>query len=319
MIVGVLAWAYVEHGDTRVVQDVFAGVVPVVLAIILWSLVPMLRTAAKTWWLVGRGSGGAGDVPPGVNELLVLLGGALLGLVPYVVGRSRAGSLALLLPLVLAPGSDGHGSDGRLETLFLTFLKIGAVLYGSGYVLLAFLRNDFVERLGWLTNEQLLDAVAIGQLTPGPVFTTATFVGYIVGGVPGALVATLGIFLPSFFFVGLLTRVVGWLRSRGWTSAAARRPQRHRAVAHGRDLLDAGTGRAGRRLDGGAVRSIARSSTTDVRDYRRARLARARRSPQVLSSARLRWRDDWRARVASQAESAWVAVIYSKRGQSPKP
>ena len=98
-------------------------------------------------------------------------------------------------------------------------LKIGSVLYGSGYVLLAFLEGDFVDRLGWITEQQLLDAVSIGQVTPGPVFTTATFVGYLVAGLPGAFVATVGIFLPSFVFVGLLTRLAGWLRSRSWTSA----------------------------------------------------------------------------------------------------
>ncbi len=103
--------------------------------------------------------------------------------------------------------------------MFLTFLKIGAVLYGSGYVLLAFLRNDFVERLGWLTDRQLLDAVAIGQVTPGPVFTTATFIGYIVAGAPGAALATVGIFLPSFLFVALTNPLIPRLRRSPWMGA----------------------------------------------------------------------------------------------------
>jgi chromate transporter len=103
--------------------------------------------------------------------------------------------------------------------MFLLFLKIGSVLYGSGYVLLAFLRNDFVVRLGWLTDQQLLDAVAIGQFTPGPVFTTATFIGYLLGGWPGAVLATLGIFLPSFIFVGAVNPLVPRLRRSPWLGA----------------------------------------------------------------------------------------------------
>jgi chromate transporter len=126
-----------------------------------------------------------------------------------------------------AAGAAAMAVPFSLPTLFLTFLKIGAVLYGSGYVLLAFLRGDFVERLGWLTDQQLLDAISVGQFTPGPVFTTATFVGYLIGsasgatvsaGVAGALVATLGIFLPSFIFVALSGPLVPHLRR--WTYTA---------------------------------------------------------------------------------------------------
>jgi chromate transporter len=122
----------------------------------------------------------------GVNELLVLLCAGLVMVLTATLGRS--GTTLLAAPL---------------GSLFLIFLKIGSVLYGSGYVLLAFLRSDFVERLGWLTEAQLLDAVAIGQVTPGPVFTTATFIGYILGGPLAAIVATIGIFLPAFFFVAI--------------------------------------------------------------------------------------------------------------------
>ena len=215
LIVGVLAWCYVEYGDTPVIQDVFAGAIPVVLAIIAWSVAPLLRTATRSWWLALVGIAALAAYLLGVNELVVLFGGALVTLLPYAAGRARSnGGSALVLPLTLGP--DG---DGRLGELFLTMLKIGAVLYGSGYVLITFLDGEFVDRLGWLTQQQLVDAVAVGQVTPGPVFTTATFVGYLVAGFWGAVLATVAIFLPSFVFVGLLTRVVGWLRARGWTAA----------------------------------------------------------------------------------------------------
>jgi len=105
-----------------------------------------------------------------------------------------------------------------LPLLFLTFLKIGSVLYGSGYVLLALLRADFVTRFGWLTDQQLLDAVAIGQVTPGPVFTTATFIGYLIGGTAGALLATLGIFLPSFIYVAISNPLIPRIRNSAWVS-----------------------------------------------------------------------------------------------------
>lgn len=134
--------------------------------------------------------------------------------------RHRLQSL-LAAPALLAGGQPNFPdpSGGQLAQLFTTMLKIGAVLYGSGYVLLAFLRGDFVQRLGWVTEQQLIDAVSIGQVTPGPVFTTATFLGWIIAGPVGAFLATVAIFTPSFVFVGLLTKLTDKLRSWAWTSA----------------------------------------------------------------------------------------------------
>ncbi|MBV9789001.1 MAG: chromate transporter, partial [Chloroflexi bacterium] len=136
------------------------------------------------------------------------------------LGVLRREALTLLLPnLSLVAASAQASGDVSLWRLFLIFLKIGSVLYGSGYVLLAFLRADLVEQTRWLTDQQLLDAVAVGQFTPGPLFTTATFVGYLVGSWPGAILATLGIFLPSFILVAITNPWIPRLRSSAWTSA----------------------------------------------------------------------------------------------------
>jgi chromate transporter len=218
LIVTFLAWLYVEHGRTPAFEHVLYGVVPVVVAIIVWALVPLLRTVVKSWWLGLLVAAGLAAYLFGVNELVVLFGGAAVAALAHL-GRSLATSARpALLPMAALPVF-GDPTAGQLAQLFATMLKTGAVLYGSGYVLIAFLEGDFVDRLGWVTHQQLLDAVSIGQVTPGPVFTTATFVGYLVAGLPGAFVATVGIFLPSFVFVGLLTRLAGWLRSRDWTGA----------------------------------------------------------------------------------------------------
>lgn len=214
VIVTGLAWAYVEYGETPGATWLLRGVVPAVLAIVAWALVALLPVVVKTAWLALLAALALAAYLLGVNELVVLFGCAAIA----AVARGAAGARhsALLAPLaVLFPDP----TAGQLAQLFLTLLKIGAVLYGSGYVLLAFLEGDLVDRLGWITQQQLLDAVSVGQVTPGPVFTTATFLGYLVAGLPGAFVATVAIFLPSFVFVGLLTRLTDRLRASPWTSA----------------------------------------------------------------------------------------------------
>jgi chromate transporter len=151
----------------------------------------------------------------------VLLGGGAAAVATRRLADSGAGARSLTAPLVVATaaGAPAVTASVSLATLFLTFLKLGAVVFGSGYVLLAFLRADLVDRLHWLTEAQLLDAVAVGQVTPGPVFTTATFVGYVVGarggttmGVWGAVVATVGIFLPGFLLVAVTRPLVDRVR-----------------------------------------------------------------------------------------------------------
>jgi chromate transporter len=200
------AWVYVRYGALPAAKGLLWGVAPVILAVVAQALWGMGKTALKRpeLWLVGIGSALAAYL--GANELLILVAGGLVALLPALRG------LPGLLPLPFLLGAAPAEPPRPLGALFGFFLKVGAVLYGSGYVLLAFLEKGLVHDWGWLTQQQLLDAVAVGQFTPGPVFTTATFIGYLVGGVPGGLVATLGIFLPAFVFVGLVHPLAGWLR-----------------------------------------------------------------------------------------------------------
>lgn len=214
-IVLACAVAYVRYGQTPSGQAILYGVKPVVLAIIGQALVKLGRTALTRdplQWIVA----GAALVAYvlGAGEIVVLAAGALLVLAWRTV-RTADGPTAMV-GLLFAAGSAESLGLGRL---FAVFLKIGAVLYGSGYVLLAFLRSDLVVRMDVLTNQQLLDAVAIGQFTPGPLFTTATFIGYVLAGLPGAIVATIGIFLPAFCFVAAVGPFVERLRTRTWTAA----------------------------------------------------------------------------------------------------
>jgi chromate transporter len=218
VIVGAAAWMYVTYGALPAVSGVLYGIKPVVIAVVAQALWGLGRSALKTGWLVLLGLASALAVVAGVHELAVLAGAALLGALGER-GRRARGTAALtvasgatLSTSLVAGGAAVSAQAFGLWPLFLVFVKIGSVLFGSGYVLLAFLRSDLVERLGWLTEAQLIDAVAVGQVTPGPVFTTATFVGYLLGGPPAALIATVGIFLPAFVFVALSGPVVPRIR-----------------------------------------------------------------------------------------------------------
>jgi chromate transporter len=214
-----LAWTYVRVGATVQAHWLLYGIKPVVIAIIIQALWSLGRKAIKSPLAALLALIVLALYFMGVNEIALLFGGGLF--VMLASNARRLGKFplaAFLTPLSGAVMVAQAAASFSLSVLFLTFLKIGAVLYGSGYVLLAFLHADFVVRLGWLTDQQLLDAVAVGQVTPGPLFTTATFIGYILGGAPGALLATLGIFLPSFVFVAISNPLIPRLRASAWVS-----------------------------------------------------------------------------------------------------
>jgi len=223
-----IAWGYERWGTTPELGWVLYGIKPIAIGIVAFALLGLLKSAIKGPATGVVGVGVAVLFFIGVNELILLAAGGLL----IVIVRRRVfggggfttglisvppfalpfiGSFQLAVPAV---------TDYSALALFLTFLKIGAIMYGSGYVLFAYLNVDFVERLGWLTNQELLDAVAIGQITPGPVFTTATFIGYLTGSWWGALLATFAIFLPSFLFVALLGKILAIVQRTPWARAA---------------------------------------------------------------------------------------------------
>ena len=215
LIVTGLAGAYVRFGTVPAATGVLYGVKPVVIAVVVQALWGLGRSALKTSWLGVLGVGAVIATILGVDELLVLAAAGVIAPLSRGVRRRWRSVVAFTPPLawprVLAGAAVTSASVG-LWPLFGVFAKVGAVLFGSGYVLLAFLRADLVQRLHWLTEQQLLDAVAVGQVTPGPLFTTATFIGYVVAGGAGAVVATIGIFLPAFVFVAASGPLVPRLR-----------------------------------------------------------------------------------------------------------
>jgi chromate transporter len=219
LIVLAFAWAYVEYGSTPQAEWLLYGVKPVVIAIIAKALWSLGKKAVKDPLTAVTGLAVLGLYFLGLEPLVLLLAGGLVVMVAKNVKRLlEAKALPVLAPLTELALPLLLGEPFSLGLMFLTFLKIGAVLYGSGYVLLAFLQQDFVENLGWLTEQQLVDAVAIGQVTPGPVFTTATFIGYFLAGLPGGILATIAIFLPSFFFVSISNPIIPRVRASPWAS-----------------------------------------------------------------------------------------------------
>lgn len=219
-----IAWAYVRFGKLPQVEGLLYGLKPVIVAIVLQALWSLGRKAVRNRLLAVVGAASVASMLFGVNELAILFGaGGLMALnrgiqEPGVedAGKNRQAMTPAMPAAAMATGATATVATTvafGLWPLFLVFLKIGSVLFGSGYVLLAFLRADLVERRGWLSELQLMDAIAVGQFTPGPIFTAATFIGYLLAGVPGALVATLGIFLPAFIFVAISGPLIPRLRA----------------------------------------------------------------------------------------------------------
>ena len=226
-----LAVLYDRYGTTPVATDLLYGVTPVVIAIIAHALILLGRTAIKSVGLAVIGLAALAGYLAGLHPLLLLALGAVLWLT--VTGGRRlatrfgSSTTTLLVAPALAgpwllPASASAAASGSigLTTVFWTFLKLGSVVFGSGYVLLAFLHDDLVEGLQVISDQQLVDAVAIGQITPGPVFTTATFIGYLIAGTSGAIVATIGMFAPSFVFVPLIDRLLAAIRRWAWVRTA---------------------------------------------------------------------------------------------------
>ncbi len=213
VLTGVLAYLYVEYGTIPQIEPFLYGIKPAVIAIILSAIYKLGGKALKNWQLGIIGVTVVVASFFGVNEITAILAAGIVGLIWFgLPAVFKNTDIKNITPFVLLSSSSAVINTVSNTKLFLVFLKVGAVLFGSGYVLVAYLDAELVEKLGWLTKSQLLDAIAIGQFTPGPVLSTATFVGYQINGFWGAIAATSGIFLPSFFFVLLLNPIVPKLR-----------------------------------------------------------------------------------------------------------
>ena len=208
VITGIFAWLYQQYGQLPEVEPFIYGIKPAVIAIIIMAAYKLGKKAVKNTTLAILGIAAIIGCLLGINEIIVLFGCGLVGLLIYFI-TNKSNTLHTFIPFLLFQGVS-ETSLSNIKIL-LTFLKIGAILYGSGYVLFAFLDAELVAS-GWLTRQELIDAVAVGQITPGPVLSTATFIGWQLNGISGALLATLGIFLPSFLFVLLLNPLIPKMR-----------------------------------------------------------------------------------------------------------
>jgi len=211
MITGLLAWAYQRYGTLPQVTPFIYGIKPAIIGVIVSLMITLGKKALKTIELGLIGVACALLALYGVNEIYVLFGSGLLGVLIYLT-RNQAASLNFIVPLSFLITSDVAATNPNKWKIFLIFLKVGSILYGSGYVLFAFLNTELVKT-GMLSHQVLIDAIAVGQFTPGPVFSSATFIGWQIGGIQGTIAATIGIFLPSFLFVAFLNPLVRKLRS----------------------------------------------------------------------------------------------------------
>jgi len=218
VMVTVLAWAYVRFGSLPQVSGVLYRVKPIVIALIVQAVFKLAKSAVKSTWLAVVGALAVLATALGVDQLAVLAGGGVLTALIYWQRSGKRVSSSLATFFASGTGLSGVAAGSGLvapfglTALFLVFLKIGAILFGGGYVLVALIRTNLVTRLGWISERQLLDAIAMGQVTPGPLSTTATFIGYLLGGFPGAAIATVAIFLPAFFLVAISGPLVPRLR-----------------------------------------------------------------------------------------------------------
>ena len=206
-----IAVLYRQYGQLPEVQPFIYGIKPAIIAVILAAVFPLAKKSLKSAWLAVIGIVVLILSLLNVNEIVLLFGAGLAALLWTLISQKKSGSLNSFLPMLFLQTADAGGLAVSNFNLFWLFLKIGAILYGSGYVLFAFLDTELVET-GIIARAQLIDAIAVGQFTPGPVFSSVTFIGYQIGGTSGALVSTIAVFLPSFLFVALLNPLVKKMR-----------------------------------------------------------------------------------------------------------